>query len=321
MQFINHRVSTAARAALVVAATLGSVAYAGAEGGSSVRNGAGLVEQNFTYAYQSLPKAIASCQASPACGNRAADQAVMRAVLEVLRQAQSSYREEGILDFISGQANPGFFDTAPGQSHRVARTELAPGATVYINVDQLYLADGNPALDLGAITAILFHEFGHQAGYSDHQQLDRIGARIRGSLADRTMRYGSSIGSMPLEMTVINYGGYGAPTDLFFRVGFPGKEEVTALGYLLLGREVRCQQGRLASPLGWRFENGHWGRVQPGAIMPFQGWLVADCLSATGDLFPERWDVEISIDLDADENGRPRFTGATVVFGALEPTH
>lgn len=260
---------------------IASLAHAGEKtgsGGSLVGNGAGLVEQNVFFAYQSLGKAVEDCLFLEAlCGPDAAEKRMLRLV-QKLQGAYPASAER--IQFLSGAAHPGFFDTAPGESHRVARTELTPGATIYFNTDILYAPNGQPALDLAAIYAILVHELGHQTGEPDHASLDRLGAKLRAFFQTRVQQLRSS--EMNVSLQLINYSARTGKAELYFH----DDGDAYALTRLLEQGAGRCRDGLVL--LGWKLENLHWRSFaqddgRGGKILPFSVWMRKSCVRLGGE--------------------------------------
>ena len=285
-----------------------SGAWAG--GGSSIGNGAGLAEQNFIYAFQSLPKAIGQCLILPTCVQNE-DPRLLREIGELAQDLLDQARpEEPILQFVSAAEKPGFFDTAPGQPHRIAKTDLFRGAKVFVNVDQLYTDLGQPTLDLATISAILVHEFGHQTGEVDHRKLDRLAARVRGALAGRLMTYQFRGGALEAELTVANYAGRLIPMDMLLRTPGESTPELRSIGELITSRPL-CSSG-VGAPLSWQLENGHWLRPRDTRVLPFQAWLTVECLTASRTVRREIYDVDLRLKFAPGENGKMIYESAEV---------
>ena len=84
-----------------------------------------------------------------------------------------SNQEELHLDFKSEKENPGFFFL--DDQVRVAKTGQAPKDIIYVNTDIILAGD----VDVGEAIAILVHELGHHHNIRDHQQLDKLGAKVK----------------------------------------------------------------------------------------------------------------------------------------------
>ena len=82
-------------------------------------------------------------------------------------------QEEIHLEFKSEKENPGFFFL--DDQVRVAKTGQAPKDTIYINTDIILSGD----VDVGEALAILVHELGHHHNIRDHQELDKVGAKVK----------------------------------------------------------------------------------------------------------------------------------------------
>jgi hypothetical protein len=78
------------------------------------------------------------------------------------------------LKFVSEKDNPNLFLSAANEAHRVAVTELKPGAPVYINSDRM------AQLNHGQWIGVLVHETVHHLGIDDDARRlpDRVGAAV-----------------------------------------------------------------------------------------------------------------------------------------------
>src|SRR5690348_15162867 len=98
-------------------------------GGILVGNGAGIVEQNIVYAYDSLPQAIQSClNLREACDGNPDD---IQTLLKIQAIAERNPPTSDRVRFASEKARPGFFDTEVGQAFRLAKTGLSPEAPIF----------------------------------------------------------------------------------------------------------------------------------------------------------------------------------------------
>lgn len=144
-------------------------------GGVIVGNGAGIVESNFQYAYQSLKNVIKHCMHSTTCNVQKDEQSVLLKLINIL---DSNANNKDRLIFLSEKLNPGFFMTGEAEANRIAKTFLNPESPIFINTDQLYNAAGRPTINFQRIIALLIHELGHQSGVLDHAWLDILGAKV-----------------------------------------------------------------------------------------------------------------------------------------------
>jgi hypothetical protein len=274
-------------------------------GSGLVGNGAGLVEQNVFFAYQSLGKAMEDCLFLQAlCGVSPREQALLKAI-QSLQQRFPANEER--LQFLSGKENPGFFDTAPGQSHRIAKTGLLAGDTIYFNSDLLYTSTGQPALDLPAIYALLTHELGHQTGNPDHGELDRLGAKLRGFFQSRIqqMRYDSEVFSVSFQ--IINFAARSSKAEFLLN----DEDQAHSLMNMLNLRSA-CKTGIL---LGWKLENAHWQSLpydngHGEMVLPFGIWMRKTCIEPEKNPAPleeELSALDFHLVFAPDETGKFRF--------------
>ena len=309
---INHTQAVACAILLSVAWGAGQAQA----GGSLAGNGAGLVEQNAAYAYRALPRAISQClNLVRQCQLTARETEVLRKIQDtVVAEIKKGGKK---LEYVSAVEKPGFFDTAPNQHHRLSRTDLTTDAPIYFNSDQLYTSAGQPAVDLLTLSGILIHEFGHQAKFEDHEELNAIAAKVRYLVAQQvsTRQYAGE----DLSVTIINYMTPGIPMEVILTAG----EEVRSLSHFIV-RGARCKAGADASIIAWRLTNEHWGQVTSARengvlqeVYPFIGWLQLDCIK-NGTLHAELHEVELRLSLSANAEGKGFFfTGGRAYFRSL----
>lgn len=295
----------------------------GREGGSLGGNGAGIVEQNAMFAYQSLPRAISQCLNMPSCALSPSERGLLVRIQGRVLASQRS--GEAKIKFVSATEKPGFFDTAPGQFHRFARTELRD-SLIYFNTDQLYTAGGQPAVEMPALSAILVHEFGHQVGFEDHQQLDVLGAKVRLQLAAQSVEHLYDRDGLHVVLRLANYAGLGNPVDIVMTTG----QQVRSLGQLVLFG-AKCDIRRPAGVprvVGWKLSNGHFERSwirsldsgEEQMILVFQAWLQLDCLEE-GTINTQTKDLELQLSFTTPtaEIRTPVFVGSAVQIRSSNP--
>lgn len=168
---------------LVLMTSAQTALAANSGGGIVVGNGAGVVESNFQHAYQALEKVLNNCLLIANCSLLEEEKEVVSSIVDIAKINSSRLNR---LVFVSEKMNPGFFTTGESETNRIAKTELHPESSIFINTDMLYKADGTPALSFQSILAILVHEVGHQAGFIDHAALDILGAKIANFSENRT---------------------------------------------------------------------------------------------------------------------------------------
>lgn len=148
--------------------------YGFAGGGDVVGNGAGLSENNIVYTFKLLPQLLDSCMEKASCHQNASDLEAYRKIHKVV--LLNLNKSPGTaLQFASMHAKPDFFVTGVNEPNRIAKTCLSTDCPVYFNIDLLNQSN----LSYPALAGLLVHEFGHQAGFTDHIYLDYLGAKIR----------------------------------------------------------------------------------------------------------------------------------------------
>ena len=151
-------------------------------GSSLVGNGAGIIENSFTYYYSQLKSLIQDFLDQH---NHPTNSLNTDLLVKIQNVLEKNFDPSLNLVFISGKLNAGFFQTAGNEPHRIAKTFLDVKSPIFVNTDLLYKINGETAIDDGAIVSILIHELGHQAGEENHQKLDMIGNLVRKSLKDK----------------------------------------------------------------------------------------------------------------------------------------
>lgn len=182
--------------------------------GGYAGNGGGLVEQNFNFAYTSLPRLIESSLVTISYQFNEAENLILRRIAEIAAQNVSNAKR---LEFLSGQKHPEIFNTSPEELHRLAVTSFTPGDTIFINGDLLYSDQGKPTLSLGEIISILTHEVGHQTGEKNHQFLDVIGSKLRNYYNQNALKYEINKGDEVLTFSVLNQKGLYSSGQLIFQ--------------------------------------------------------------------------------------------------------
>lgn len=162
-----------------------------ARGGSVIGNGAGVVENNFQFAYTSLKMTISECLMMMNCEMSTSENKILKKITQTIQKNTSNPNR---LVFISAAQRPGFFDTTRSEKHRVAKTGLTPDYPIYVNTEALYTADGQPALGYSTIVSILSHELGHQSGEKSHSKLDIIGSKLKSAVMRNTKTHAVQLG-------------------------------------------------------------------------------------------------------------------------------
>jgi hypothetical protein len=241
--------------------------------GVLVGNGAGLVEQNAIYAYHQVHPALQTCLDLPSiCELDEEQRELVTRIQGVVHRFPAS---ASLLQFVSESERPGFFSTGPKEHHRVAKTGNTPGDVIYFNLDMLYRADGEPALDLPGLIGLLVHELGHQAGESDHQKLDLVGSRVRRTLSMDMLRLDYRVFGQPMQITVLNHSSLFSRSEVYLRAG----PEVLRITPTVEPLATCASASQLL--LGWQISNLHWR--SPVRIQGLRGtlelgaWLDVSC--------------------------------------------
>jgi hypothetical protein len=263
--------------------------------GTAVGNGAGLVEQNIIFTYNSLPNIINGCLNLPSiCQIK--DRATLQRIRDIV-QSHGSADER--IKFVSESERPEFFDTGLGQTHRLAKTGLSPNEMIFFNSEGLYAKDGQPALDLPTIAAILIHELGHQSGISDsHAMLDEMGSQVRIFLLSQAMQI--SYPDLPLKVSVFNYAAVTSISDVYIAVA----STLVPLTFQI-GKNAQCPVGQTL--LGWSVGHIHWGdqrvdKTKDGAKqVELVVWLQVRCLSADQEV--SQLELHSSVEIRFEKQG------------------
>ncbi len=271
-----------------------SLAVLARGGGSVVGNGAGLVENNFQYAYSTLGTLVRNCLQAQDCGMTEKESRILQSMQMVL--SVNSSRSDRLV-FVSEKENPGFFETGPGQRHRVAKTGLTAQTQIFINVDALYADNGKPLLDLPTIISILAHEVGHQAGEENHAILDILGSKLRQSLERKMIRHEMKLQDKDksVEVMIINHSVPLRSAEILMTWAEAGSRSVT--GDLV--DHLKCaNEGSVMS--GFEFRNGHFvileGSTGDNLDLGFSLWAYLSCYSsARGSVESEKFQLRFRI--------------------------
>jgi hypothetical protein len=246
--------------------------YAG--GGSVVNNGAGIVEQNFQYAYVSIDRIANDCILS---GNCQLSQYEYRLLKIIAAITSRNLLNPGKIIFISEKAKPGFFTTGPSEKNRIAKTALDTFAPIYVNRDLLYNSNGTPALTYPMIIAILTHELGHQAGEPSHEILDILGAKLRmiSELQSSVFKINASdTEDVKVYVTVINHAGPTKTAELLITWGNSFSRSLTQN----IQEKLNCSSPYL-TVMGYELQNGHFSYLENGNEIGFKALVNIDCHS------------------------------------------
>jgi hypothetical protein len=271
-------------------------------GGGLVHDGAGVVEQDFIYAYESIPQSVASCFQNPRCAGELPADAI-QALKDISSLVSRNILTTHPLHFVSAKASPGFFDLSVTEPNRIAMTELRPNAQIFINTDLLYTADGIPAVDFGKATAILIHEVGHQTGRQDHAFLDFIGSKVRENLASNISFHTAQLvaGKNDLTIQIVDFNLVAISSSVYYS---SGDKKLPLNGVIL--QSITCP-GSLNTPVGFELSNGHWEHatyLTTSEIQTrFKAWSRFSCLDSHGVLTSHSADIEVKFILSPPDGG------------------
>lgn len=262
-------------------------------GGSVIGNGAGLVENNFQFAYQNLLTTFSECITLAKCELTEAETDIVRNMRKVIELNRSN---ENRLVFLSEKDHPGFFNTGLGEEHRIAKTGLDADTPIYVNLDLLYTADGKPAFDYATITSVLVHELGHQTGETNHAKLDIIGAKIKKTILKNTQNHIVQLNEEQIEVSVINRQFPFRTSDLV--IAWQNVGAITGTQPIL--EKVKCNNSQ-ESLAGLELLNGHYTYLkkptpEKAAHFGFGFWAVLTCYSDEKESFhQEQKQIEIEV--------------------------
>jgi hypothetical protein len=246
-------------------------------GGSFVGNGAGLVENNFQYAYISLNHIFSDCLESHHCELNGAELTLLKKMKLVLT---TNLNKTDRLIFVSGAQIPDFFKTGENEDHRIAKTGLTSKDPIYINTDCIYDSSGAPAIDFPTIISILTHEIGHQAGEPNHALLDIIGSKIKKVMSQRLVQHQIEFGSdhQQIEILILNNDFPLKSSKIFFSWQNVGSSQLTTD----LMQYLRCSEpGSTMS--GFEMYNGHYflsaQNTIENPVIGFGLWITLNCYS------------------------------------------
>ncbi len=227
-----------------------------ARGGSVVGNGAGVVENNFQYAYSMLPSLISTCLANAACSVTNPERILLEKI-RVVAELNASNAER--LVFTDEGENRDFFETGLSEKHRIAKTGLTPQDPIFVNTEMLYDDEGKTRLDYPLIISILIHEIGHQTGEKDHAILDILGSKIRKLAFDKISPHMMQVGrSQAVDVTIINTDSPVRSAEFYFSWQNTGSIKATSA----LTSKLACSKPN-ASISGIEITNGSFFPTRP----------------------------------------------------------
>ena len=197
-----------------------------ARGGSVVGNGAGVVENNFQYAYSMLPSLISTCAVNSVCALTNSEKILLEKI-RIIAEANASNADR--LIFQDEGEDRTFFETGLSEKHRIAKTGLTAKDPIYVNTEMLYDGDGKTRLDYPLIISILVHEIGHQTGEKDHAILDILGSKLRKLAFDKISPHMMQVGrSQAVDVTIINTESPVRSSEFYFSWQNTGSIKATA---------------------------------------------------------------------------------------------
>lgn len=237
--------------------------------GGYAGNGGGLVEQNFNFAYASLPRLIESSLVTISFQFNEAESLILRQIAEIAANNVSNAKR---LEFLSGEKHPEIFNTSPEELHRLAVTTFIPGDTIFINGDLLYSNEGKPTLSLGEIVSILTHEVGHQTGEKNHQFLDIIGAKLRNYYNQNALKYEINKDQEILTFSVLNQKGLYNSGQLIFQ---NKSKSINLTSAIIEKINATMQEKNYQNLTGFFLTNGHFKFELIPQRYVFQIWINA----------------------------------------------
>ncbi len=259
--------------------------------GNVIGNGAGLVENQFQFAYSTISSVATQCAEFKKCETNAVENKLLTQISLIIQK--NSTNVERLL-FLSEKLNPGFFNTGENEQHRIAKTKLQENSTIYVNLDQIYSADGKPALDYPTIISILTHELGHQAGERNHAKLDILGNKLKKvvlqKLARHQMNFGENNDSVEILMMSHDF-----PVRTSELIVSWGTKSLDATSGIIEILSCRSPQKSIA---GFEFQNGHFLVANTNAtnVINFGLWVDIYCYSPeTKTVEVEKYEMKLQI--------------------------
>lgn len=263
-------------------------------GGSVIGNGAGLAENNFQYAYQSLPRFIENCLKSALCQVNSVERSLLA---KISSAAQINLRRDDRLIFISEKEQPDFFTTGVSEENRIAKTELQIDTPIYINLDLLYTQSGSINLDIPTMQSILVHELGHQVGVTSHTKLDILGSKIKKFILENwqvvTLPLSQDMGGVATA-SIVNHNNPYKNSDVIIQ----WQQKSLALGRTVM-KDVTCTSAE-GNFTGIQIYNAHFGINPQTKNLQFYAWADLYCYNTSEKivrLVRKNFGYEINADL------------------------
>jgi predicted Zn-dependent protease with MMP-like domain len=242
-------------------------------GGVVVGNGAGIAENNFQYAYQSLDTILKNCLHLSPCNIDSEETELVKKIIAIV---ENNENKKDRLVFLSEKRNPGFFTTGEIEENRIAKTFLNADSSIYINVDQLYRENGESAISYEQVIAILVHELGHQTGIAEHAPLDILGTKIASFALSHIEHYAFDIDDENKSVDVL-IGNFNFPVKSSLII-FNGKNNDSLNLTEVLYNSLECKYSS-ESFAGVELSNGHF-EFDSKNNLNFKAWVKVQCFES-----------------------------------------
>ncbi|POB14119.1 hypothetical protein [Halobacteriovorax sp. DA5] len=251
--------------------------------GDIVGNGSGLIEQNFSFAYLNLQRAIFNCLSNKyECQIDALEEAVLREINQLF--INKIYMKRPLI-FVSKEYAGEFFHNNDDMTARIAKTGFNQQSHIFINLEESEII----ANDIPAMISILIHELGHQIGIISHSYLDQLGTKVRNQWDSNWQSYEIKIDELPLTLRLFS----NAKSYISSNLSYSYDGKVKRLDHHIY-KQLSCGDEEIV--YGFNLSNGHWQRPnynETKSIFRMNFWLDTYCESPTSQMRIKQNDLSI----------------------------
>lgn len=261
--------------------------------GDIVGNGGGIVEQNFAFAFNSVPNAIGHCLAKMNC-NLSVDEKLV--LLDIRATFYSKLERDFQFVFVTEEDSDGLFNDQLDPSERLAKTGFSKDFPIFINLSLIEESDSYK-VDPSAALGLIIHELGHQSGYKSHTMLDTISSKLRVAFSYELEH---------LDYEINN-------ETLFVNIYTREDQFNTQISYLYnhrLGRLSSRIEEKLSCSVptqrvaGNTITNEHWQRkkfINDRIKVELTAWIDVYCEDENGIIWTEERDLKIKFFFKLDQ--------------------
>lgn len=258
--------------------------------GDIVGNGGGAVEQNFNFAFNSIPTVVNQCLSSMECLLSNDEKLIL---LEIRSTFFSKLDQRTRFIFINEDESRGIFKDQFDKTERIAKTGFSNMFPIFINLG-LIEKSKYFKYDPSAALSLIIHELGHQAGYASHSMLDNLSSKLRVAFSYSVENTKIDIAGKELLVNI-----YNSEFRYDSQISFTYNYRLTNLSYEIR-ESLQCETKRQFVS-GYSLSNAYWERatvINDRTHTKLSLWINIHCESMTGEIWTTERDLEISFIID-----------------------